>query len=414
MVDPDVHLDVAVPQISGQPTLNRRLRSVTDATVRSFRRTLRREASAGPGRYHAMTVGWQLLGESSRAIGIQLWVAQQHGLRATIYPITVWYDPTTRTVLTPRDLFSGFAWPAVRAAITRALPPSHRTRAVRAALTANGRPEGKGPTFGFTSDGDLAVTFAARVLSSRRPVTVRLAGPALASRLSPAGRAARSAARAHGTAAPKSARTDCTLNKCVALTFDDGPGSFTAELIALLRQRDVPATFFVLGDRVRQSPDLLATVSMAGMEIGNHSMTHRELPFLTARELKRDLRATNQVISAVTRRRTTLLRPPYGSRNRTVDAVSEKLGLAEVLWDVDTLDWRYPDSRRVRSAATGLAGRGSIILLHDVHRTTVGGVPGIITDLRRRGFTFVTASELLPTRPVPGRVYRQQGDAARR
>lgn len=81
--------------------------------------------------------------------------------------------------------------------------------------------------------------------------------------------------------------------------------------------------------------------------------------------------------------------------------------MAEVLWDVDTLDWRNADPVQVRQAAVGPASGGSIILLHDIHRTTVAAVPHMIDDLHRRGFTFVTVSELLD-HPRPGQVYRRR------
>ncbi len=420
VVDRDVHLDVAVPQVTGAAVLNKRLRAVADTWVGGFRQTLRKEASRGRGRYHAMTVGWQLLGKSTHTTGIQLWVAQQHGLRVTIDRATVWYDNSSKAVLTPSDLFTPRAWPSVQHSISRALPQNvhpggYGPQAVRTALAARAAPEGKGPTFGFSADGDLVMTFAAHVLSAGvEPLFVRLPGDPLLSRLSAAGLSARSAARVHPVGRATPAHTDCAKRKCVALTFDDGPASFTAELVAVLQQRKVPATFFMVGNRIRQSSDLLAAVSLAGMEIGNHSTHHRQLTQLGAADMRRDLAATSQAIAAVTGRRPTLLRPPYGARNRAVDTVSRQLRMAEILWDVDTLDWRYADSARVRSAAVGSTRRGSIILLHDVNRTTVAAVPGIIGDLQRRGYSLVTVSQLLGDRTVPGKVYRRQAVAPHR
>lgn len=411
VVDRDVHLDVAVPQLPGAPGLNRQLRADADTAVRSFRRTLRREASKGPGRYHAMTVGWQVLGRSKQTIGIQLWVAQQHGLRVTIDRRTVWYDTSTRTVLTTRDLFTPAAWPAAQKAISGAVgQPLSGAGPVQAALADRGAPGGKAPAFGFTAAGDLAVTFGPHALpGDAGPVSVRLDGRSLDSRLSAAGRSARSAAGAQPVKATPPARVDCAKRKCVALTFDDGPGPYTAELVALLQQRKVPATFFVVGNRVALAPDLLAAVDGARMEVGNHSLKHDELTTLRAPDLKGDLETTSRVIAAVTGRQPDLLRPPYGSRNQSVDAASKQLGMAEVLWDVDTLDWLHADAARVQKAAVRRTRRGSIILMHDVFRTSVAAVPGIIDDLRRRGYTFVTVSQLLRQHPVPGRVYRQQG-----
>lgn len=414
LVDADVHLDVAVPQLSDAPVLNRRLRTVADTAVGSFRRTLRREAGRGPGRYHAMTAGWQLLAESKETVGLQLWVAQQHGLTVTIDGVTVWYDAATATVLTLPDLFAPAAWPAARRVITTTLSERrYRAAAVRAALTAPNRSEVKAPAFGFTSDGDLLVTFAPHALSMNAgPVSVRLPRAPLEARLSRAGRSASAAARRPGFEKEvRGEQVDCGKRKCVALTFDDGPGPYTAELVAMLGQQRVPATFFLVGDRVRQAPDLVAVLDAAGMEIGNHSSHHDELTLLSAGEMRRDLAATSQAITSVTGHRPTLLRPPYGSRNATVDQVSKKLGLAEILWDVDTLDWRHPDPDYVRQAAVAPARRGSIILLHDIHRTTVTAVPDIVRNLHRRGYTLVTVSQLLGERLTPGQVYRRRAVA---
>jgi peptidoglycan/xylan/chitin deacetylase (PgdA/CDA1 family) len=298
---------------------------------------------------------------------------------------------------------------AIAGVLERGPYGSAQARAARAALSADEAPEGKAPTFGFAANGDLVVTFAPRVLWSRaEPVSVTLAGGALGPRLSGAGLAARGAAQANRVRAVAPAPPNCAREKCVALTFDDGPGSFTAELVELLQRRKVPATFFLVGNRVQLGPDLAQLLDSAGMEVGNHSSSHKELPNLATPELGRDLRQASEVLAAVTGRRPTLLRPPYGSRNVAVDRASKELGMSVILWDVDTLDWRYPDAARARSAAVNPARRGSIILLHDVHRTSVAAVPGIIEDLQRRGFTLVTVSQLIGGQTEPGQVYRQQ------
>ena len=283
VVNADLHLDVAVPQLSGTPVLNRRLKAVADSFVRSFYRTVRKESDR-PGRYHAMTMGWQLLGTSRATTGIQLWIAQQHGLTVTVQRVTVWYDRGGRKVLQLADLVQPQTRPALQSSVIRALRlRGQPARRARAALKAPGAPDGAGPAFGFSAAGDLVVTFAARALvTNAEPVSVRLRGTRLQTRLTAVGAAARSSARA-GRIQPVRSGTDCTRRKCVALTFDDGPGAFTAELVALLQRHRAPATFFVVGNRVVQARDLLRTTSAAGMEIGNHSDEHRELPLLPGR-----------------------------------------------------------------------------------------------------------------------------------
>ncbi|HSU34988.1 MAG TPA: polysaccharide deacetylase family protein, partial [Propionibacteriaceae bacterium] len=413
VADPDLHLDVVVPQLKRAPVLNRQLRQVADSSVRSFHRTVRREAGRGSGRYHAMSVGWQLLARSDTTTGIQLWVAQQHGLQVRIDRMTVWYDHRSDKILRLKDLFVPAAWPAAQHAILGALRPhSDRPADVEAALAARGRPDGNGPTFGFTVNGSLVVTMAGNPRSPPgQPASVRLAPGPLQSGLSQAGRSASSTVRTHQARHAGAGRVDCSIRKCVALTFDDGPGPYTAELVSILGQRNVPATFFLVGDRVQLAPDLVVTLAEAGLEIANHSSHHDDLTTLGAHQMERDLAAASRAITAVTGHRPTLLRPPYGSRNPTVDTVSTKLRMAEILWDVDTLDWLHPDPVHVRHAAVKPARRGSIILMHDIHRTTVAAVPQIITDLERRGYTLVTVTQLLHGTPQPGRVYRRRGES---
>ena len=135
-------------------------------------------------------------------------------------------------------------------------------------------------------------------------------------------------------------------------------------------------------------------------------IVHHSLTSLSALQLRRDLRKTNRVITAVTGRRPRLLRPPYGARNRRVDRVAKNLGMPEILWNVDTLDWRYPDSKRLTHTVLASPRRGSIVLMHDaVNRSTITAMPAIIDQLQHRDFRLVTVSRLLGT-TRPGQVYR--------
>ncbi|HEX8509696.1 MAG TPA: polysaccharide deacetylase family protein [Propionibacteriaceae bacterium] len=415
MSDSTVHVEVALPQVAGRPTLNKRLRDTADGLVKSFRTRARAESSRRPGRYHALTVGWQLLGTSKQSTGIQVWAAEQHGLGVDISRSSVWYDVSHKRVLSLSDLFVDSAWPAVRRSIlTAAFGQQTGERRSRTDVSKDRERYLHALAFGFSADGSLVLTPSRATWDfGDKPLSIHLASAALVSRLSNAGTSARAAA--HGPRPPTNqGPVDCVKRRCVALTFDDGPGPYTAELVAMLQQRRVPATFFLVGDRVRQSSDLVATMSSAGLEIGNQSSSHVELTFVAAGPMTIDLRNTSRAIQAVTGRRTTLLRPPYGARNRIVDRVSKRLGMAEILWDVDTLDWRTDNPATVRHGAVSAARRGSIILLHDVGHATVAAVPKIIADLRRRGFVLVTVSELLGERLRPGEVYRQQTDTLHR
>ena len=101
------------------------------------------------------------------------------------------------------------------------------------------------------------------------------------------------------------------------------------------------------------------------------------------------------------------MRPPYGSYNSNVISAASQQGLAIILWNVDTLDWKYRDSTYVRGAAVNNTTTGSIVLMHDIHSTTVDAVPGIITDLKAKGYTLVTVTDLIGN-PRPGVVYSRR------
>ena len=201
---------------------------------------------------------------------------------------------------------------------------------------------------------------------------------------------------------------DCARKRCVALTFDDGPGPYTSALIHTLLGAGAPATFFMIGEHVDTFPGLARQVGAAGFEIGNHSYSHPDLTRLSSAEVDAQLARTNLAILRATGHRPTLLRPPYGARDRRVDRIAARSGLGEVLWDVDTLDWKHHDAKAVRRAVRRDVRRGSIVLLHDIQPTTVQAVPKLIAQLRRQRYTLVTVSELIG-KPVPGTLHFRAG-----
>ncbi|WP_341359484.1 polysaccharide deacetylase family protein [Georgenia sp. M64] len=200
---------------------------------------------------------------------------------------------------------------------------------------------------------------------------------------------------------------DCDVLRCIALTFDDGPGASTNRLLDILTGAGVRATFFLVGSRIDSYATVVRRMASTGMEVANHSWSHPDLTTLTASAISSQLSTTSTKITSVTGRRPTLMRPPYGARNATTDSISGQLGMAVILWSIDTLDWRYLDSARLRSVVAANATPGAIVLMHDIHATTVDAVPGIISDLRSRGYTLVTVSELIGS-PAPGVVYSRQ------
>ncbi|MCK2220123.1 polysaccharide deacetylase family protein [Actinomadura sp. ATCC 31491] len=214
-------------------------------------------------------------------------------------------------------------------------------------------------------------------------------------RAAQAGPARDRAATARGRA------VDCRRVKCVALTFDDGPGPYTDTLLRHLAAYDARATFFVVGQNVAAYPSVLRRAVAAGHEIGNHTWSHPDLTKLSAARVRAQVARDDQAIRDAAGLTPALVRPPYGAFDATVRAQVKR---PLVLWSVDTLDWLHRDSARVARVAIRSARPGSVILFHDIHPTTVRAVPRVLKALSRQGYAFVTVSRLFGGRP-PRLVY---------
>ncbi len=191
-------------------------------------------------------------------------------------------------------------------------------------------------------------------------------------------------------------RSGPAAGKRVALTFDDGPSSYTPAVLDVLRKMKVKATFFMLGIQVNGDPAMARRVLAAGHEIGNHSNAHALLPSSS------DIRYTSNLIRSRTGFRPCLFRPPYGAINSSVISGAKSAGMKTVLWDVDTQDWRTPGTGSI-AASIRSAGAGSIVLMHDgggYRGQTVAALSGAIRSLRHRGYRFSTVSRLLGNRTI--------------
>lgn len=189
--------------------------------------------------------------------------------------------------------------------------------------------------------------------------------------------------------------TDCKRVRCVALTFDDGPAvPETATLLTHLARYRARATFFTVGQNVAAHPDLVRAAARAGNEIGNHSWNHPDLTTLSRGQVVSQLNRTSAAIKAATGKAPTLFRPPYGAVNPRVRAATR---LSPVLWDLDTEDWKYRDADKVARTVIDKVRRNDVVLLHDIHPTSVAAVPQILRTLTARGYHFVTVSHLRAT-----------------
>ncbi|MER6981605.1 polysaccharide deacetylase family protein [Streptomyces carpinensis] len=214
--------------------------------------------------------------------------------------------------------------------------------------------------------------------------------------------------RAAAGAPARFGTVDCRQAKCIALTFDAGPSENSARLLDILKQKKVPATFFLLGARhIEKYPELVERMAAEGHEVASHTWDHKILTRIPEAQIREELQRPNEAIERLTGRRPTLVRPPQGRTNGTVHKVSRELGMSEVLWSVTAKDYTTNDSALITERVLDQASRDGIILLHDIYPGTVPAVPGIIDGLKQRGYVFVTVPQLLaPAKPEPGKVYR--------
>ncbi|MCX5395127.1 polysaccharide deacetylase family protein [Streptomyces sp. NBC_00094] len=225
-------------------------------------------------------------------------------------------------------------------------------------------------------------------------------------------RDARGKARTDDKGGTGTRRVDCAKVKCIALTFDAGPGKDTPRLLDILKEKRVPATFFLLGrNHVDRYPRVVKRIADEGHEVANHTWSHRILTDLDEAGIREELSLTQTAVERITGHRPTLMRPPQGRTDDTVSEISKELGLAQILWSVTAKDFSTTDSALIRQRVLEQAQADGIILLHDIYDGTVPAVPSIIDELTRRGFTFVTVPELLaPGRAEPGAVYGPEKD----
>ncbi len=214
------------------------------------------------------------------------------------------------------------------------------------------------------------------------------------------------AKKKHKKSAP-TVKVDCKKTKCIALTFDDGPGPHTAKLLKKLKKAQAPATFFVIGKKIDDYPDVVRSMAKQGHEVASHTWSHQDMRRMNPKKLNKELTATSKAIKELTGQAPKLVRPPFGSINTEVQNVLKSRGESAVLWNIDPVDWQHKNSKRTVNAATTTATSGSIILLHDVQPSTVEAVPQIVKELRKQGYTLVTVSELLGDVKA-GKTYRRR------
>lgn len=206
--------------------------------------------------------------------------------------------------------------------------------------------------------------------------------------------------------AQAAADVDCARVKCLALTFDDGPGIYTPALLKTLSKVGAKATFFLVGKRVEDRPQIAKQIAAHGHAIGNHTYSHASLPAHSDNEILDELKVTQEILEKATGRRPTMYRPPYGQTDERVLGLAAQTELAEILWTDTTLDWSLVDSKKIKATVLKLAKRNGVILMHDVVPETVKVMPEVLKELKKRGYHFVTVPTLLRGKgPNPGVSY---------
>ncbi|MBD9727325.1 polysaccharide deacetylase family protein [Streptomyces caniscabiei] len=375
--------------------------------------TFRAGACEGDAEGRELNISHRFLVASGDVLGVRLTTVDQSGAGSGLSAGTYWYDGKDRAYRTALDLVAEGSRDDFLTALksrlegregvdTAALGTTFAEPASRAAVLDD---------MAFTGDGGLRVTFDRGDVGAPAggDHVVTLPKKSVAPWLSAFGQRARrqtlapsrslelGASSTPTAAAPTHTAsgdddTDCKRVTCIALTFDDGPAApETATLLTYLAQHKARATFFTTGQNVAAHPDLVRAEARAGHEVGNHSWNHPDLTRLTPAQVASQLSRTSAAIKAATGKEPTLFRPPYGALNAQVKAATT---LSPVLWDVDTEDWKYRDAARVAGTVIAETKRNDVVLMHDIHPTSVAAVPEILRTLTARGYHFVTVSHL--------------------
>lgn len=190
----------------------------------------------------------------------------------------------------------------------------------------------------------------------------------------------------------------------IALTFDDGPGPFTPQVLSVLERTSTPATFFEVGSLLRYFHDSTSRILADGYPIGDHTQAHAPMSHLSAADQQSQiLQQTSQVgqFGAAFPR---MFRPPYGLFNSTTESLLHKYRMLMVLWTIDTSDYRQPGVDAIVQSVLSGAKPGAIVLMHDaggIRSETIAALPLVINGLRQRGYKLVTVPRLLLDNPAP-------------
>lgn len=377
----------------------------------------------------------QLLAASTDVVGLAI-VAAVNSDEPTS-ACTLWYDARREQTFAAPELVAPNRWRDFATAVRDAAQKQGLDAGkVGESLVDKAAPYGRGPGIGFNAEGKCVVAFPAGAVSDKMERVVvdaehqlsefgRLAHTASLSPAEFSGMASTqilhfAPGATHADAAQSPNRpTDGSPNdvtptpggavrpstaigydtlreRCVALTYDDGPGDRTPEMLVAFKQAKAATTFFMKGLHVKVHSDTALDIACAGHDVGNHTMTHPDLANQTKQVVEEEVRSNSALLKDVTGIEPLLFRAPFGSHNDMVDQIVATHGMALVQWKVDTQDWKTlsTPSTVERAVSSGTSLPEPIILLHDVHPSTIDATPAIIQQLQAAGVHLVTVSEL--------------------
>lgn len=201
-------------------------------------------------------------------------------------------------------------------------------------------------------------------------------------------------AAGEATSTAKVASVDCAKVKCIALTFDDGPGKYADKLLDTLKKYKSKATFFLEGQYVKSRPAFAKRMVAEGHDIGNHSYTHPHLREISEDRIREELTKTQDLVKKVTGKYPTTIRPPYGEFDERVQAIATEMGMPIILWNGGSRDWATRNETAIYNEVLKNAKRDGVILMHDWVEQTVKVMPKLLVALQKQGYHVVAVSSL--------------------
>ncbi|MBB4939086.1 peptidoglycan/xylan/chitin deacetylase (PgdA/CDA1 family) [Streptosporangium album] len=414
------------PSVADAPLLTEKLRRTVAAHLDRFDKA----SAADTSRPHSeFNVDWQLAAASDQVIGVRLRIGELLPTGWSEERTTVWYDRVNRRALDSDALLKNGA---ALAELSRLVKGRLGEWGSRVSPHAVGTDPKTFDSLSFNPRGELVVEFDDSQVTGGSLGRVAVAIPASEAGplLSATGLRAQQAAAATPETPPamgstesleslkaadttklpaqssKAGSVDCAKAKCLALTYDDGPGPDTGRLLDILAQKGARATFFTVGTNAMAHPELLRRMRQEGHLVANHTWSHRDLTALPINKIADQLKRGQCTVTQAIWQVPTLMRPPYGASDAKVAAVARGLGLSVVRWNVDAEDLRTSDPGTIADRIVSSARPGAIVLMHDVHGATVDATPEILRRLQAKGYTLVTVPELYGSRGMqPGKTY---------